>query len=155
MAEEQCAVVLINLAPRLPVVGQQYHQMHCPILRPVAAVEDQHLLDRQRLAQVDLPPRIAVAASVKPILAIAHAIACPRRVFFGPDRRHLASRRKLADDVLPKPVRLDLLSRADRRLRFCRDSLQRTALEDGLRREEKQNSPNKTPRNHAHSRPPL
>ena len=82
---EHGAVMLIDLAEVLAVVGEQHFDARRP-LGAFAPVPDRDPPNGLHLAQVHLPPRVLAVVRVKAPLAVLDAVAAASRVGLGGER---------------------------------------------------------------------
>ena len=85
VAVEDLAVVMIDFAPCLAVIGEEKEKLRGALggSLGVGAVPQPHLRERLRLAKVHLPPRVGVLPRVEAPLAVRHAVAAAHRVVAG------------------------------------------------------------------------
>ena len=75
---EQRAVVRVEQLPVLAILGEQDLQARGALRHAIVPVVDHHAIQRQALAQVDLPPGLLLLLRVKAEMAIHHAVATAR-----------------------------------------------------------------------------
>ena len=106
-AVKRPAVVLVGELEVLAVVGQQDHELHGAGGRAVEAIEEHDAIDRQGLAQIDLPPGIWLLVGMEAPVAILDAVAAAAGV--GLRRDLLADHRPVGPQhLLAEPIRFDL-----------------------------------------------
>ena len=111
MAEELGAVVLIDAAEIPAVVREQDQDAAGPGREAAIASVVQHdAVQRRRMLQINLPPRLLLVLGMEAPFAVFDAVDGARRIFRDADRRPAAGRRLEPQFQLPQPVRFQLLA---------------------------------------------